>query len=79
MNRTQAIAFYKEITGISESMGSNAFNLVSTKENNSKTRDYQIRIVMSLDNGIRQQVTNIAKKHSLAVRTEKEETIIYTP
>jgi hypothetical protein len=79
LNRTKAVACYKEIAGITESMGSNSFNLVSTKENNFKEKDYQMHITMSMDEVIKQQVIKIAQKHNLAILQEREEIVIFTP
>lgn len=79
MNRDEAVAIYKEIMNLCESMGSNAFNLMLSEKNDSTAKGYQIRITMSEDTKIKQQVANIAKKHSLAVKEEKGEVVIYKP
>ena len=64
---------------VCESMGSNAFNLMLSEKNDATAKGYQIRITMSTDSEIKQQITNIAKKHDLAVKEEKGEVIIYKP
>ena len=79
MNRDEAVAIYKEIVNVCESMGSNAFNLMLSEKNDATAKGYQIRITMSPDAEIRKQITNIAKKHDLAVKEEKGEVIIYKP
>ncbi len=60
-------------------MGSNSFNLVSTKENNFKDNDYQMHITMSMDEMIKQQVIKIAQKHNLAIKQDRDEIVIFTP
>ncbi len=79
MNRDEAVAIYKEIVNVCESMKLNAFNLMLSEKNDSTAKGYQIRITMSPDTEIKQQITNIAKKHDLAVKEEKGEVIIYKP
>ncbi|MGD0996383.1 MAG: hypothetical protein ABR909_12775 [Candidatus Bathyarchaeia archaeon] len=79
MNRDEAVAIYKEIINVCENMGSNAFNLMLSEKNDATAKGYQIRITMSTDTEIKQQITNIAKKHNLAVKEEKDEVIIYKP
>ena len=79
MNRDEAVAIYKEIINVCENMGSNAFNLMLSEKNDATAKGYQIRITMSTDSEIKQQITNIAKKHDLAVKEEKGEVIIYKP
>jgi hypothetical protein len=71
MNRAEAVACYKEIMMLSESMGSNSLNMVSTNKENSKPGDYQIRITMSGDDETKQQIANIAKEHKVAMKQEK--------
>jgi phosphoribosyl-ATP pyrophosphohydrolase len=79
MNSAEAVACYKEIMMLSESMGSNSFNMVSTKKENSKPGDYQIRITMSGDDETKQQVANIAKERKVAMKEENNEVVIYEP
>jgi hypothetical protein len=79
MNRTKAVACYKEIVTISDCMGSSGFNLVSTGRNQSKTKDYQMHINMWADDEIKQQLSCIVKKYDLAVKEERDEIVIYTP
>jgi hypothetical protein len=43
-------------------MGSNAFNLMLSEKNDPTSKGYQIRITMSPDAEIKQQITNIDKK-----------------
>ena len=79
MNRAEAVALYKEIMNLCESMGSNAFNLMASEKNDPTAKGYQIRMTMSMDTEIKQQITNIAKRHNLALKEEKGEVIIYEP
>jgi len=60
-------------------MRSNAFNLTLSEKNDQTSKGYQIRITMSPDAEIKQHITNIAKKHDLAMKEEKGELIIYKP
>ena len=79
MNRDEAVVIYKEIVNVCESMRSNAFNLMFSEKNDATAKSYQIRITMSPDTQIKRQITNVAKKHDLAVKEEKGEVIIYKP
>jgi hypothetical protein len=76
LKREEAVAIYKEITKLAESMGSNAVNLKLSKKDE-PAEGYQICITMEKDPDIYQQITNIAKKHNLAVKEEKNQVIIY--
>ncbi len=79
MNRYEAVAIYKEIINVCEDMGANAFNLMLSEKNDPTSKGYQIRITMLPDAEIKQQITNIAKKHDLSMKEEKGEVIIYKP
>jgi hypothetical protein len=79
VNREEAVAIYKEIMNLSENMALNAFNLTLSEKNDPHSKGYQIRIAMSMDPEIKEQITSIAKKHDLAVKEEKGEVIIYKP
>ena len=79
MNRDQAVAIYKEIMNLSESMGSNAFDLRLSKKDDPTSEGYKICITLSADHEIKQQITNVAKKHNLAVKEEKGEVIVFKP
>jgi len=79
MNRAEAVAIYKEIMNLCESMGSNTFKLVSSPSDKKASTNYEIRITMQEDVAIKQQVANIAKKHNLAMKEKKGEVIIYKP
>ena len=60
-------------------MGLNSFKLSKTKTSNLKIPDYEIRISMSMRDGIKTQITKIAEKYKCAVNEEKEEVVIYSP
>lgn len=77
MNRSEAVTIYKEILKLSESMGSNPFNIQLSAESDLAAQGYQIRITMPNDIEIEKHITNIAKKHGLAVGKKKDEVIIY--
>ena len=79
MNRTTAVACYKDIMSTSENIKLNSVNLVSLKNKNSRNEDYQMHIVFQSDEEIKQQVTNVVKKHSLALKENQNKMIIYTP
>jgi hypothetical protein len=79
MNRDEAVAIYKEIVNVCESMRANAFNLRLSEKNDATAKGYQMRITMSPDPEIKQMITNIIKKHNLAMKEEKNEVVIYSP
>jgi hypothetical protein len=65
--------------GLAEGMGSNFFNLRCSKKDDPTSEGYQICNTISLDPEIKQQLTNIAKKHNFAMKEEKGQVIIYKP
>ena len=79
MNRNEAVTYLKEINNSCKSMSPDAVTLLHSSPNDPNTIGYKIHIKTMLDNENKQQVTNIAKKHNLAVKEEKGEVIIYQP
>ena len=79
MNRAEAVAIFKEIINECKEAGSSAFNLRLSDKNDPTFRGYRIHITMSPDSEIKQQITNITKKHDLAMKEESGEVIIYKP
>jgi dihydroxyacetone kinase len=79
MKRQEAIAIYEEIMKLTKCMGSNAYNLKLSKKDDQTSVGYQIRITTSVVNEIMEQIKEIAKKHNLAVKEEKDEIIVYKP
>jgi hypothetical protein len=79
MKRQEAIAIYEEIMKLTERLGSNTYYLKLSKKNDQSSVGYQIRITTSVVNEIMEQINDIAKKHNLAVKEEKNEIIVYKP
>ena len=79
MNRAEAVKIYKEIVNLSETVGYNAFNLKLSEKDDPSAQNYQIRIMMSIDALINQQIISVAKKYNLAVKQENGEVIVYEP
>jgi hypothetical protein len=79
LNRTEAVNIYKEIVNLSKSIGYSAFDLKLSEKSDLIAQNYQIRIMMTIDAYLIQQISSIAKKHNLAVKQEKDEVIVYEP
>ncbi len=79
INRNEAVAICKEIMNLSENMSAGAFNLALNIPQKGTPKFFEIRITMTIDAEIRQKVTNIAKKHGVAIQEEKEKVIVYEP
>jgi len=79
LNRTEAVAIYKEIMNSCEDMRASAVNLIESKSNNLKATGYQVRIRAVLSSEGAQQIRDIAEKLNLAVIEENGEVVIYTP
>ena len=60
LDRNEAIAIYKQIMNLSDSMGANTFNLRESGTNN-----YQIRIRIGNVNEIIKELTDLAKSNDL--------------
>ncbi len=70
MNRDEAVAVFKEIIQLSESLGANAFNIKLSEKNDPVAEQYQIHITVSSDAEIKQTIMDVTKKHDLAVKEE---------
>jgi hypothetical protein len=60
-------------------MSPDSVNLIHSNPSDEKSTGYQLRIKTLLDGETRQQLQNIAKKHSLALREEQGKVVIYKP
>ena len=79
MNRDEAIALYKEIMNLCPSMGSSAVNLMKSRPDDPVAQGYQVRIRASPDSESEKLIEEIAKKHSLVMKEENGEVIIFKP
>lgn len=79
MNRDEAVALYKEIVKVCEDLEANSFNLMLSEKNDPSSKGYQIRIAISADAEVKQQIADIAKKHDLAVKEETGELVVFKP
>jgi hypothetical protein len=67
MEKDEAVAFLKEITNACGSMSPDSVTLLHSTDD----QGYQVHIKTVLDSETRQQMRNIAEKHSLALKEEK--------
>jgi hypothetical protein len=74
LNRVEAVAIYKEILSLDESMGSCAFNLV-----HKDAKNYEIHFEMPKNVGLRKQIENIVKKYNLVMKEKNGRVAIYKP
>lgn len=74
MDRNKAVAIYKQIMKISDSMVTNAFNLKESGDN-----DYQINIRIAHYTDVIKEISEIAKNNKLSIKEENGEIILYTP
>ena len=79
MKRNEAVTFLKEITNTCESMSPDSVTLFRSKMDDQDSVGYQVHIKTVLDSETKQQVRNIAEKHSLALREEEGKIVIYKP
>jgi dihydroxyacetone kinase len=79
MKRKEAIAIYEEIMKLTKCLGPNAYNLKMSKKNDQTSVGYQIHITTLMVKEIIEQIKDIAKKHNLAVKEEKDDIIVYKP
>ena len=78
MNRNEAVTCLKEITNICTNMSPDSISLVHSGSDVQKST-YQVHIKTSLDDETKQQLQNIAEKHSLALKEDGGKVIIYQP
>jgi hypothetical protein len=74
LDRNKAVAVYKQIMKISDSMVTNAFNLKESGDN-----DYQINIRIAHYTDVIKEISEIAKNNKLSIKEENGEIILYTP
>lgn len=79
MKRHEAVTCLKEINDSCSGMSPDAVALVNSRPDDPLSTGCQVHIRAVLDNQTKQQVRNIAQKHSLAVREEKGTVVIYEP
>ena len=79
MKRHEAVAFLKEITNTCENMSPDSVILFHSKMDEQNSTGYQVHIKTVLDSETKQQIRNIAEKHSLALKEEKGKLVIYKP
>ena len=79
MKRNEAVTFLKEITSTCGSMSPDSVTLFRSKMDDQDSVGYQVHIKTVLDSETKQQIRNIAEKHSLALKEEKGKVVIYKP
>lgn len=79
MNRSEAVTYIKEIYTLCKNMTPEAVSLIESEPNDQVATGYKVHIKALLDTESIQQITDIAQKHGLAVREEKDTVVIYKP
>ncbi len=78
MKRHEAVAFLKEITNTCENLSPDSVTIFNSMDDQNSV-GYQVHIKTVLDSETKQQIRNIAEKHSLAFKEEKGKVVIYKP
>jgi hypothetical protein len=77
MYRTEAVTYLKELLNICNGMSPEAVSFERFK--NSDSISYRVQIKGTIHESDKQMVRDIAKKHSLAVKEEQGEVVVYKP
>jgi hypothetical protein len=77
MQRNEAITYLKELLNACSNMSPQAVSFESNT--NSQSIDYRVHIKGFIYDSDKLMVKEIAKKHSLSVKEELDEVIIYKP
>lgn len=76
MNRHEAVTYLKDLLNVCNEMSPDA---VSFENLQNDTSGYRLRIRGTIQECDKQKVRDIAKKHSLEVKENQNEVIVYTP
>jgi hypothetical protein len=79
LKRHEAVTCLKEIANNCSNMSPDSVTLYNSKPDDSLSTGYQVHIKTVLDDETKQQLQNIAEKHSLALKEEKGKVVIYKP
>jgi hypothetical protein len=77
MQRNEAVTYLKELLNACSNMSPQAVSFESNT--NSQSTDYRVHIKGPIYDSDKQMVKEIAKKHSLTVKEDSDEVIIYRP
>lgn len=77
MNRNEAVAYLKDVLNACNDMSPDAVSFETAK--NSNSTGYTVRIKGAIHESDRIMVKEIAKRHSLSVREEHGEVVVYRP
>jgi hypothetical protein len=77
MQRNEAVTYLKELLNACDNMSPQAVSFESHA--NSQSTDYRVHIKGAIYESDKQLVKDIAKKHSLTVKEESDEVVIYKP
>jgi len=79
MRRDEAVAFLKEVMSSCANMSPDSVTLSHAQSADSEIVGYQVHIKTVLDKKTKQQVQKIAEKHSVDLKQEKDELVVYKP